>query len=177
MPPRHTLRGWILQCEELARGPMKYQTHEIIFEMDSNMPVDENANKLRLQIHESFNRLIDWDNGDCWRISRMAIVGADGEEHPITLRLLAAHLLDLTEGPLVAKPDLLGYGTNKLRTTRWMMHCLIHQDIAKRWEAPPLINQSGKPRFELVQVQHCSIAREDEELKKKKKVQASERSL
>ncbi|GLB34299.1 hypothetical protein LshimejAT787_0111830 [Lyophyllum shimeji] len=112
MPPRHTLRGWILHFEELAQGYVEYQTHEIILEMDSNMPTDEVKNNLGFKIHKTFNRLIYWDNDRFWK---MVIVGADGEEHPITLPELAAYLRDLPLGPRLARPNLLGYGTNKLR--------------------------------------------------------------
>ncbi|KAI5847650.1 hypothetical protein DFP73DRAFT_348178 [Morchella snyderi] len=104
--------GWfILHFEDLEKKLEK----DILYLNTAKQSISDAVRQLENTIFERFNRLGDIDNGDSFRIGSLSIVGPDSTDLEVTISQLITYIRDLPASPQATKPDLFGFGSNKLR--------------------------------------------------------------
>lgn len=104
--------GWfILHFEE----PEKKLEKDILYQSNTKQSIPEAARQLEDMIFERFDRLGDMGNGDCFRMESLSVVGPDSTNLEVTFSQLVTYIRDLPPSPKATKPDLFGFGSNKLR--------------------------------------------------------------
>ncbi|CCX29659.1 Similar to predicted protein [Laccaria bicolor S238N-H82]; acc. no. XP_001883044 [Pyronema omphalodes CBS 100304] len=105
----HTHGWFIIKFIEHTTPPL---VKEILFSSNPALSHKKQSEDLKQMLHQRFNRLIDWDNDDAYRINTLSINGTE-----ITLNQLVTYLKGLSCSSAAIKPDLLGFGTNEVVIT------------------------------------------------------------
>lgn len=117
LPTSSTSRGkaWFILHFEDPSIPM---AHDILYLNNPAESLSSASNALENTIHSRFDRLGDMENGDAFRICRLAVTRPDTSDLQITLMQLVTFLRDLPPGsPVATTPDLWGLGGNWIQVT------------------------------------------------------------
>lgn len=102
--------GWfILLFNDLKTGLEK----DILYQNDPRQSISAATHNLEHVIFERFGRLGNPDYGDGYRLKSLFIAAPDAGLQ-ITLSQLVSYIRDLPLSPQPSRPDLFGYGGNKM---------------------------------------------------------------
>lgn len=106
---------WFILHFEDPSIPM---AHDILYLNNPTESLSTASRALENTLHTRFDRLGDIENGDAFRISRLAVVRSDTSDLQITLLQLVTFLRDLAPSQTgTTMPDLWGFGGNRMQVT------------------------------------------------------------